>query len=141
VGQWLDVRLLVIAACGLSTGIHAALVHPHWEEDERTIAVLFVLASIALTVVAAALALRPTWILPVLAAAGLFAALIVAYILLRDEPFDAIAGLSKADEAVGLLLSLLLLRARPTYPGDLAIAYFGLTFVLGFSVAAGGHAH
>jgi hypothetical protein len=138
VAQWLDLRLLVIAACGASAGVHAGLVSGHWE-DSQALGVLFGLAGIGLAGVAAALTIRPDALLPVFVAAGLFASLIAAYVAAR-EPLDALGVVTKAIEAVGLVLALLLLRRRPTRPGDLALAYFGLAFVLAFTVAsAAGH--
>ena len=136
--QWIDLRLLVIAACGASAGVHAGLVPDHWR-DSRALGVLFGLAGLGLAAVAAALALWPEALFPLFAAAGLFASLIAAYIA-AGEPVDALGVVTKAIEASGLLLAVLLLRRRPTRPGDLALAYFGLTFVLAFTVAsATGH--
>jgi hypothetical protein len=138
VAQWLDLRLLVIAACGASAGVHAGLVPGHYEES-HAMGVLFGLAGIGLASVASALTLWPGALLPVFAAAGLFASLIAAYVAAR-EPFDALGGVTKAIEAAGFVLAILLLRRRTTRPGDLALAYFGLTFVLAFTIAsASGH--
>ena len=132
--QWLDLRLLVIAACGASAGVHAGLVPSHWD-DSRALGVLFGLAGLGLAGVAAALAVRPNALLPVFAAAGLFASLIAAYVAAR-EPADALGVVTKTIEAAGLVLAVLLLRRRPTRQGDLALAYFGLTFVLAFTIAS-----
>ena len=141
VRTWVNARLLVIAAAGLSAGIHAGLTPQHYE-DSGPIGVSFVLAAIALTLTAAALALWPDAAWPPLAGAALFAALLVAYVLFRDDPFDALTAVTKVVEAIGLALSLWLLRTKPaTRPGDLALAYFGFAFVLALTIAAGGHGH
>ena len=61
---------------------------------------------------------------------------------LPDDPFDVLSAITEVVEAAGLALSLWLLRRKPaTRPGDLALAYFGFTFVLAFTIAAGGHGH
>jgi CHASE2 domain-containing sensor protein len=145
VEEWLNTRLVVIAATGVSAGVHAGLVDEHLRES-RTLGILFALAAAGLAGLAAALAIRPDDRLPAAATAVMFAALLIAYVVLRDEPFDAVAAIAKAAEAVGLVGSAALLRRhRVTRPGDLALAYFGLTFVLAFVVASasthGGHAH
>jgi hypothetical protein len=134
VSPWLDPRLLVIAACGGSAGIHAGLVPHHWEES-HAFGVLFVLAAMSLAGVATALAVWPDALFPVFVAAGLFASLIAAFVA-AEEPFDALAVATKAIEALGLLASVALVRRPVSRPGDLALAYFGLTFVLGFTIAA-----
>jgi hypothetical protein len=134
VSPWLDLRLLVIAACGGSAGIHAGLAPHHWEES-RAFGVLFVLAAVNLAGVATALALWPEPLFPLFAAAGLFASLIASFVAAR-EPLDALVVTTKAIEAVGLVLALVLVRRPLSRPGDLALAYFGLTFVLAFTIAA-----
>jgi hypothetical protein len=134
VSAWLDLRLLVIAACGASAGIHAGLAPHHWEES-RAFGVLFVLAAVSLAGVATALAGWPEALLPLFAAAGLFGSLIAAYVAAR-EPLDALIVTTKAIEAAGLALALVLVRRPPSRPSDLALAYFGLTFVLAFTIAA-----
>lgn len=136
--QWLDLRLLVIAACGGSAGIHAGLVPHHWDESPA-FGVLFVLAAISLAAVATALAGWPEALLPLFAAAGLFGSLIAAYVVAR-EPLDALVVTTKALEAAGLVLALVLVRRPPSRPSDLALAYFGLAFVLAFTIAtSSGH--
>ena len=132
--EWLDPRMLVIAACGASAGIHAGLAPHHWGES-RAIGVLFVLAAVALAVVSLGLAGWPEASLPPFAAAGLFAALIAAFIA-AGESLDAIAVVTKVIEAVGFVLALLVLLRPPGRPNDLALAYFGLAFTLAFVIAA-----
>ncbi len=137
--EWLDVRLLVIAACGASAGIHAGLAPDHWDESPA-FGVLFVLAAVALAGVSVALAGWPEASLPIFGAIGLFASLIVAFIAAR-EPVDAVVVVTKAIEAAGLVLAVILLRQPVSRPNDLALAYFGLTFAFAFIVATaqGGH--
>lgn len=132
--HWLDLRLLVIAACGGSAGIHAGLAPHHWEESPA-FGVLFVLAAVSLAAVATLLAGWPEALLPLFLAAGLFVSLIASFVAAR-EPIDAIVVVTKAIEAAGLVLALLLVRRPPSRPSDLALAYFGLTFVLAFTIAA-----
>ena len=98
---WLDLRLLVIAACGGSAGIHAGLAPHHWEES-RAFGVLFVLAAVNLAGVATA---------------GLFCSLIAAFVA-ADEPLDALVVTTKAIEAAGLVLALVLLRRPPSRPAS-----------------------
>ena len=138
---WVNARLLVIAAAGASAGIHIGLTPRHYDESQA-IGISFVLAALALTLTAAALALWPDAAWPAAGGAALFASLLVAYVLFRDDPFDALSATTKAVEAAGLALSLWLLRIKPaTRPGDLALAYFGFTFVLALTIAVGGHGH
>lgn len=138
---WVNARLLVIAAAGVSAGIHVGLTRQHYDES-HAIGISFVLAAAALTLTAAALALWPDAAWPAVASAALFASLLVAYVLFRDDPFDALSAITKAVEAAGLVLSLGLLRIKPgTRPGDLALAYFGFAFVLALTIAVGGHGH
>jgi hypothetical protein len=140
VSQWLDLRLLLIAACGASAGIHAGLAPHHWEES-RAFGVLFVLAAVGLAGVAVALAGWPEALFPLFAAAGLFASLIAAFVA-AEEPVDALVVVTKAIEAAGLVLAVVLMRRPPSRPSDLALAYFGLAFVLAFTIAAStGHGH
>lgn len=138
---WVNARLLVIAAAGVSAGIHVGLTPQHYD-DSHAIGISFGLAAVALTLTALALALWPDAAWPAVASAALFASLLVAYVLFRNDPLDAISAVTKIVEAAGLGLSLWLLRSKPaTRPGDLALAYFGFAFVLALTIAAGGHGH
>lgn len=138
---WVNARLFVIAAAGVSAGIHVGLTPRHYEES-HAIGISFGLAAAALTLTAAALALWPDAAWPAIVSAALFASLLVAYVLFRDDPFDVLSAITKVVEAAGLALSLWLLRSKPaTRPGDLALAYFGFAFVLALTIAAGGHGH
>lgn len=132
--EWLDLRLLLVGACGASAGIHSGLVVDHWEES-AALGVLLGLATLALAGTAAALAVWPFASLPIFLAAGLFVALIASWIAAR-EPVDALGVVTKTIEAVGFVLAVLVVRRPPSRPGDLALAYFGLPFVLAFTIAA-----
>lgn len=104
-------RDLVIVACAISAGIHAALTPVHVREGIGA-GVGFAAAAGALVVLAFALTRRPAPGL-VLAAGAAFAGLLVAYLLAvatglpalhpEPEPVDWLAAFTKAIEAVGLL--------------------------------------
>jgi hypothetical protein len=132
-------RTIAIAACGVSGGIHAALFALHAGELPLH-AAAFLTAALLLALVGLVLARRPAEREGPLAAATLFAALLLAYPLAAHEPFDAVAGIALAVEGVGLAASLLLLRPRRAVaePGILAI--FLLCVALGLMLG-GGHAH
>lgn len=132
--EWLDPRILLIGACGASAGVHAGLVADHWDESP-TLGVLLGLAALGLVGLATALAAWPKATLPVFLAAGLFAALIASWFAAR-EPVDALGVVTKTIEAAGFVLAVLVARRPPSRPGDLALAYFGLPFVLAFTIAA-----
>jgi peptidoglycan/LPS O-acetylase OafA/YrhL len=105
---------VVIAACAASAGAHAALVPEHLREEPR-LGVAFILATVALAVLAIALTLNADrYAVP--ATALLMAALIGAYVLavtdgipwLSPEPegVDAVALATKAVEALGLIFAV-----------------------------------
>jgi hypothetical protein len=111
-------RDVVILACGVSAGIHAALVPGHF--DEGTGAGLgFVAATASLATAAVWLTFRPTSRTALAAAAATFAGLLAAYavavstglpVLHTDpEPVDGLALATKAIEAAGLLAATRLL--------------------------------
>jgi len=112
---------VVILACAISAGIHAALVRPHLEEDTGA-GIGFVAATVLLAVLAVALTRNPTQV-ALGAAAAAFAGLIASYVLvatigfpvLHPEPeaLDGLALVTKAVEAVGLVTAIALLR-RPS---------------------------
>ncbi len=116
-------RDIVILACAISAGIHAALVPDHF--DESTGAGLgFAAATVLLAALAVALTLRPAGGLALTGAAAVFAGLLVGYALATTtglpllhpdpEPLDGLALATKATEAIGLLAALhLLWRGRP----------------------------
>ena len=135
----IDTRTATVAACGVSAGLHGALFAVHAGELPLH-AAAFLTAALLLAVVALVVAFRPDVGHGPAAAATLFLALLVAYPLARHEPFDAIAGLSKTVEVVGLVLSVRLLRLRP------GVAEPGVAVVFLICAAAGimlggGHAH
>ena len=111
---------LVILTCGISAGIHGALVRDHFEEGTGA-GLGFVAATVLLAVLAVVLTRKPTQA-ALLATAAVFAGLIASYALvltagvpvLHPEPeaVDAVALFAKAVEAVGLVLAASLLRRR-----------------------------
>ena len=113
---------VVILACGISAGIHGALVPGHF--DERTGAGLgFVAATVALAGLVVWLTWRPANASAVAAAALTLGGLLASYALAATtglpvlhpdpEPVDSLAVATKAIEAAGLLAaSGLLWRPR-----------------------------
>ncbi len=135
----IDTRTTVVAACGVSAGVHGALFATH-VATLPTFAAAYLGATLLLLVVGLAVAVRPEGWAPG-AAALLLAGLLVAYVVWRHEPFAFVAGLAKGVEAVGLVGALVLLR-RDAALGEPAAAFA----VLAVCVAAGlmlggGHAH
>jgi hypothetical protein len=109
---------LVILACAISAGIHAALIPGHF--DESTGAGLgFVGATIALAGLVGWMTWRPVSRAPLAAAAVILAGLLASYALAittglpvlhpQPEPVDGLALATKAIEAVGLLMATSLL--------------------------------
>jgi hypothetical protein len=104
-------RDVVILACAVSAGIHAALVPGH--------GLAFVAATGLLAVSALVLTLRPASLLALAAAAAVLAGLLGSYALSvttglpflhpQPEPIDGLALATKAIEAVGLAAALVLL--------------------------------
>ena len=135
----IDARTATVAACGASAGLHGALFALHAGELPRH-AAAFLTAALLLSVAGLVVAFRPqTRAGPVLAAA-LFAALLVAYPLARHEPFDAIAAIAKAVEAIGLLLSLRLVHLREEAREPAVVVVF-LVCAAGGIMLGGGHGH
>jgi drug/metabolite transporter (DMT)-like permease len=115
---------VVILACAVSAGIHAALVPDHFEEGTGP-GVGFVLATVLLGMLAVALTRRPSQ--PVLLATiVVFAGLIAAYVAVlvagipvlhpERESVDGLALFTKAVEAGGLVLAASLLRLPSPAP-------------------------
>jgi hypothetical protein len=109
---------IVILACAISAGIHGALVPSHF--DEGTGAGLgFAAATVALAGQVVWLSRRPGNRLAFMAAAAVFAGLLVSYALAittgmpvlhpDPEPVDGLALATKAIEALGLLAATSLL--------------------------------
>ena len=116
-------RDVLVLACAVSAGIHAALVPDHLAEGTGA-GLGFLAAAVGLAGLAVALTRRPrsTW---ALAAAGvLLAGLLVSYVLAitsgvpvlhpEPEPVDGLALFTKGVELAGLLAAThLFLRERP----------------------------
>jgi len=104
---------LVILACAVSAGIHAALVPEHYDEGAGA-GISFAVAMALLAAVAVVVTRRPS---PpaLLATATLFAGLIAAYVLAvtsgipvihpERESVDGLALFTKVVEALGLVLA------------------------------------
>lgn len=116
-------RDLVVVACAISAGIHAALAPEHFA-DGTAAGAGFVAAAAGLAGAAVALTLRPTSAVALGGSAILLAGLIVSHALAatyglpvlhpKPEPLDGLAVFTKAVEAIGLIAaSLLLRRPRP----------------------------
>lgn len=136
----IDSRIVVLAACGVSAGVHVALGPAHLEES-RALGVAFIMAAVLLTATAAAIALRPSAAWPAAGAAAAFAALLVSYLVVAHEPLDTAAAVTKVVEATGLVFALRLLRMRlaPPEPG-VSGTIFALCVAFGLMLA-GGMAH
>jgi hypothetical protein len=117
-------RDVVIVACAISAGIHAALIPDHWREGASAGAG-FAIATVLLAAVAVAL----TRVLSTAAlggAAALFGGLLVSYVfavtsglpLLHPdaEAVDGLAVFTKAVELVGLAAASHLVRQRRAAP-------------------------
>ena len=113
-------RDVLILACAISAGIHAALVPEHLEEG-RAAAGGFALSAVLLAALAIALTIRLTPSL-LLAVGALMTGLLVSYalaittgvpILHPDvEPVEGLAVFTKAVEVAGLVAAADLLLAR-----------------------------
>jgi hypothetical protein len=113
-------RDVLILACAISAGIHAALVPGHVEEG-RAAAGGFAVSAILLAALAIALTFRVTPVL-LLAAGALMSGLLLSYalaittgvpILHPDvEPVDGLALFTKAVEIAGLVAAADLLLTR-----------------------------
>jgi len=113
-------RDLVIVACAISAGIHAALTPDHWTEGAAAGAG-FAIATVLLAMLALALT-RGLSAAALAGAAVLFAGLLVSYGLAvtsglpvfhpRPEAVDGLALFTKAVELVGLIATTHLLSER-----------------------------
>ena len=117
-------RDIVIVACAISAGIHAALTPDHFAEGLGA-GVGFAAGSALLGVAVVALTRRPDDDVALAGAAAVLAGLIVSYVLAittglpvlhpEPEPVTALALFTKAVEALGLLAAThLLWSARTT---------------------------
>jgi apolipoprotein N-acyltransferase len=114
-------RDLLIVICGISAGIHGALVPEHLREATAA-GGGFIAATVCLVALVVALTTRPDSRAAAAAAAATLAGLIVSYALVvwhgvpvlhpETEPVDALALITKAIEAAGLVLALSL-AGRP----------------------------
>jgi hypothetical protein len=105
---------LVLAACAISAGTHAALVPSHLEHDPH-LGLAFVVAVGVLLTLAVAVVLSPT-ARAAQAAALVFASLIASYaaattvglpvLSVEPEPVDGVALVTKLVETVGLVFAL-----------------------------------
>ena len=115
-GRWITLASVesdvLIVACGMSAGIHAALVPDHFAEGTGP-GLGFAVAAVVLTGFVVGLTYRPASDVGVAAAGLVLAGLIVSYALATTtglpllhpdvEPVDALALATKAIEAGGLL--------------------------------------
>ena len=107
---------LLIVACAVSAGVHAALVPEHLEESTAA-GGGFVAATVLLAALAVALTFRPDDRLVAIAAAATFVGLLVSYALATTsgmpllmptpEPVDGLALATKGVEVLGLAAALL----------------------------------
>jgi|SRR5215216_1239030 len=114
-------RVVVVAACAASAGVHAALVPDHLEH-EPALGAAFVAAAVVTLALSAALAIRPSSTAIASLATLVLAMLIAAYALsvttgipwLSDVPerVDAVGAATKAVEAVGLFFALQLITTK-----------------------------
>lgn len=112
-------RDLVVVACAISAGIHAALTPEHLAEGTAP-GLAFAASAVALAGLCVALTVHPG-VVPLVAASVLLAGLVAAYGLavtsglpvLHKEPAEALAVVTKAVELLGLAAALhLVLRGR-----------------------------
>ena len=113
-------RDLVIVACAISAGIHAALAPEHFRESMGA-GVGFLAAAVILAAVAAALTRRPGSAFLLGVAAASFAGLLGSYALAattglpllhpEPEPVTGLALFTKGVEAVGLVAAVCSLTA------------------------------
>lgn len=112
-------RDLVIVACGISAGVHAALA-PHHLAEATAAGAGFVAAAAGLAAAAVLVTMRPASVVALGGSAVLLAGLLASYVLAttsgipvlqpRPEPFEALALATKAIEAVGLIAAFRLLH-------------------------------
>lgn len=111
-----DVELdVVIVACGISAGIHAALAPEHFAEGTAP-GIGFAASAVLLAGLAVALTRRPASVSALVGAAAVLAGLLVSYALATTtglpllhpeaEPVDGLALATKAVEAAGLFAAM-----------------------------------
>lgn len=142
----------MIVACAISAGIHAALAPEHSAES-AAMGVAFVTSAAALAVLAVLLTVDATTE-ALAAAAGLFAALIVGYVLAittglpvlhpNQEPVEGIALFTKAVELAGLIAAVELIRRRHVsrpIPIGLTALIGVFSALVALSLSGAPHAH
>jgi hypothetical protein len=110
-------RDLLIVACAVSAGVHAALVPEHLRESTAA-GGGFIAATLLLATLCVALTMRPARRVALGVAALTFAGLLVSYalavtsgmpvLMAEPEPIDGLALATKAVELVGLFAALAL---------------------------------
>jgi hypothetical protein len=129
VSPWPRLRIdVVILACAISAGIHAALAPEHFAEGTAA-GVGFVASAVLLAVGAVALTLRPGGTVALAATAALLAGLVAVYVLVvvtgvpvlhpDAEPVESLALVTKLVEALGLLAASSTLLRTPAVGPDL----------------------
>ena len=118
-------RDLLIVACAVSAGIHAALIPEHLEESTAA-GGGFIAATIMLGALAIALTRRPESVSVVLVAALTLAGLIASYVLATTsgmpvlmpapEPVEGLALATKAVELLGIAAASSLIRREDAHP-------------------------
>ena len=116
-------RDVVILACAISAGIHGALVPEHVAESVGA-GIAFVVATAVLAGIVVAVTLRPASVVALAGAASVLVALLAAYALAITtgvpllhpdrEPVEALAVVTAAIEAVGIVAAAGLLARRRT---------------------------
>jgi hypothetical protein len=119
---------IVVLACAVSAGIHAALVPDHFDEGVGA-GVGFVGATLVLSVLAVVLTRSPSQV-ALAATAAVFAGLIASYVLVLTtgvpvlhpdtETLDGLALFTKAVEVVGCLTAASVIR-RPSFRPSLQL--------------------
>jgi hypothetical protein len=117
--------IVAMLAATVSAGIHAGLAPEHLGEVPL-LGISFVLATVALLAVAAAVTIRPRAPLPASLAALLFAGLILAYVASRTTGLPVLEPEPEAADAIGIV--------------TVAIQSAGLLAALRLTSAAGGPA-
>lgn len=127
-GRWITLagaeRDVLVVACAVSAGIHAALVDDHFAEGMGP-GLGFTVAAVLLVASVVGLTYQPTSTVALAAAGIVLAGLLASYVLATTtgppllhpdpEPVDGLAFATKAIEAVGLLAAVhLMWRDRPS---------------------------
>src|SRR5262249_25197039 len=136
-------HLTLMGALAFSAGVHAGLAAEHLDQSPY-LGAAFIVAGIATTAVALALALDPGSFWPPRAAALLFTGQIAAYFLFTENITDPTGVLTKLVEGTGLGVALLI-RPTPELQAQrraYAPAYLLLVaFALLVALQASGHEH